>query len=278
MEVKRLTAEKQLDSGVGFRFRRVLLTTESSKLHCHEYYELFLTLSDGIRHQINGREELLPRGALLFIRKDDRHHYPDFLQTAQSFINLSFSEEILTQLFTFLSPGFGGERLLAAPFPPQVILSEKDIAWVTEKLDELNTADRYDTAERQYQARMLLLKIFTRYFPQFRTDESTLLPWLRQLDRKMRHLEHFSQGVEHMVRLSGKSREHLCRSLKKHFNKSASEYLNDLRLNYLANSLVTTNLPIIDLCYTCGFENTSWAYTLFKRKYGTSPAKFRKNG
>lgn len=278
MEVKRLSAEKHLDADVGFRFRRVLLTTESSKLHCHEYYELFLTLSDGIRHQINGQEEILPRGALLFIRKEDRHHYPDFMQTAQSFINLSFSEEILTQLFAFLSDGFGGERLLTAAFPPQTMLGEEDIAWLTDKLDDLNTADRGDTAQRQYAARMLLLKIFTRYFARFEEDERRLPPWLYQLNRDMRHLEHFSQGVEHMVKLSGKSREHLCRSLKKYFGQSVSEYLNDRRLNYLANSLVTTNLPIIDLCYICGFENTSWAYTLFKRKYGTSPAKFRKNG
>jgi len=277
MEGKRLTAEKHLDTDVGFRFRRVLLTTETSRLHCHEFYELFLTLSEGIRHEINGEEELLSRGQLLFIRKDDCHHYPDFLKTAQSFINLSFSEEILTQLFAFLGEGFGGERLLELPFPPTVSLGEKDVAWITEKLDELNTADRYNTAQRQYMARMLLFKIFTRYFADFHTEESTLPSWLQKLDREMQHLEHFSQGSEHMVSLSGKSREHLCRSLKKHFNKSISEYLNDLRLNYLANSLVTTNLPIIDLCYASGFENTSWAYTLFKRKYGTSPAKFRKN-
>ena len=59
MEAKCLAAEKQLDIDVGFRFRRVLLTTEMSRLHCHEFYELFLTLSDGIRHEINGEEELL---------------------------------------------------------------------------------------------------------------------------------------------------------------------------------------------------------------------------
>ena len=80
-----------------------------------------------------------------------------------------------------------------------------------------------------------------------------------------------------MVALSGKSREHVCRSVKKYYGQSLSEYINDRRLNFLANSLLTTNLPIIDLCYASGFENTAWAYTLFKRKYGTSPAKFRKN-
>ncbi len=278
MDIKRLAAEKHLDTDVGFRFRRVWLTTETSRLHCHEYYELFLTLSDGIRHEINGKEEVLSRGQLLFIRKEDCHHYPDFLKSAQSFINLSFSEEILTELFTFLSAGFGGERLLSLPFPPRVTLGEKDIDWLIAQLDALNGADRYNTAERQYLARILLFKIFTRYFAHFRAEESTLPPWLETLDREMQRPENFSQGTEHMVRLSGKSREHLCRSLKKHFNKSLSQYLNDLRLNYLANSLVTTNLPIIDLCYASGFENTTWAYTLFKRKYGTSPAKFRKNG
>ena len=60
-------------------------------------------------------------------------------------------------------------------------------------------------------------------------------------------------------------------------NLTIPDYINDLRLNYWANCLLNSDAPILDICYECGFENVSWAYTLFKQKYGMSPLKYRKN-
>ena len=90
--------------------------------------------------------------------------------------------------------------------------------------------------------------------------------------------ENFCQNAEHMVEMSGKCRAYLGRVLKLYYNKTIPDYINDLRLNYWANSLVNTDAPILDLCFECGFDNVSWAYTLFKKKYGVSPLKFRKIG
>lgn len=45
---------------------------------------------------------------------------------------------------------------------------------------------------------------------------------------------------------------------------------------YSANMLITTNLSITDLCYECGFENASWFYSSFKKKYVLTPKEFRK--
>ena len=65
--------------------------------------------------------------------------------------------------------------------------------------------------------------------------------------------------------------------IKQYYGKTIPDYINDLRLNYWANSLLTSDTPIIDICYECGFENVGWAYTLFKKKYGMSTLKYRKN-
>lgn len=67
------TASTQIDENVGFRYRTVYVFNENSVLHYHDYYEIFLTLENNVKHYINGSKEILPRGTLVFIRKSDAH-------------------------------------------------------------------------------------------------------------------------------------------------------------------------------------------------------------
>ena len=91
----------------------------------------------------------------------------------------------------------------------------------------------------------------------------------------MNHKEYFTEGIDAMVRLSGKSYEHLSRSMKKYKNTTISEYINGIRLNHAANLLIYTNLSITDVGLECGYNNISYFLTCFKKKYGLSPKKFR---
>ncbi len=274
--MKRLRLDERfLDAEVGYRFRLVLLKEEDGNPHYHDFYELYLVLSDGLRHEVNGIHQTLNRGDLLFIRKDDFHHLTDSLRREQSFLNLAFSEDILQQLFSYLSDGFNNAFLLNAEVPPQVKLDESDVEWMLKHINQLNAIDRADIAKRKCQGRIFLFRIFTRFFIDY-GQNNTLPVWLREFDIAMHKVENFSQDQNHAVTLSGKTREHLCRSLQKYFNKSYSEYVNDLRLNYLANSLINSDIPVLDLYYMCGFNSPSYAYTLFKHHFGISPTKHRK--
>ncbi len=78
-----------------------------------------------------------------------------------------------------------------------------------------------------------------------------------------------------MTELSGKSREHLTRCAKKYLKSTPSEIINELRLNYAANLLITTTTPIIDICFASGFGSVGYFYEVFKRKEGLSPKDFR---
>ena len=269
-----------LNQNIGLYYRTVYIYNEKSKLHCHDFFEVFLTLSDNIIHHINGQKESMRRGMLVFIRKDDTHCYEYTANENASFINLSFPESVMQNLFAYLGDGFPASALLGAPHPPSVLLAEEDIIWFQKQLELLNSTDARDVELLQYRCRVLLGKIFTRYFSKIadsRPEDTTIPHWLSSLDSQMRRLENFSKDPTHMVQLSGKCRAYLGRMVKEHFGKTIPEYINDIRLNYWANSLLTSDLSIIDLCYDCGFENVGWAYSLFKKKYGVSPLKYRKS-
>ena len=93
----------------------------------------------------------------------------------------------------------------------------------------------------------------------------------------MKKPQNFIAGSTRMYELCGKSREHLSRTLKQYYNITISEFVNDLRLEYSANLLLTSNLSVVDIAYESGFENISWFYKAFERKFSTTPLKYRKS-
>ena len=78
-----------------------------------------------------------------------------------------------------------------------------------------------------------------------------------------------------MTELSGYSREHLSRSVKKYLNLTLSEYINSLRINWICNMLINTDVSITDLCYESGFSSLSYFYRIFKASIGMTPSDFR---
>lgn len=277
METVFQKAINEIDSETGFRCRKVHLRTEPVVMHYHDYYELFITLSDNITHSINGREEVLYKGTLVFIRKDDVHFYKPNHNDNYSFVNLAFTEEILMQLFSFLSNGFPSKQLLDEKEPPRVTLDDVGIKKILDELDTLNTIPVEDFRRKSLGYRRLLLKIFYNYFAEYSSNRNfQQIPfWLKKFDLQMKKIENFSMSHDEIIKLSGKSREYLSRTIRRYFNTTLSNYVNNIRLNYVANSLVDTDLSITDLFYNSGFDNLSYAYVLFKRKFNTTPRIMR---
>ena len=80
-----------------------------------------------------------------------------------------------------------------------------------------------------------------------------------------------------MKELANKSHEHLSRSFKKYLKKTPTSFICELRLNYAANLLSTTDNPIIQIAYETGFDNLGYFFNKFKEYYNTTPSKFRAN-
>ena len=76
--------------------------------------------------------------------------------------------------------------------------------------------------------------------------------------------------------LADKSREYVCRSMKKYLGVTVTEYINDLRLSYICNMLHNSNHAVAEIVYASGFNNLSWASSLFKEKYGMTMGQYRK--
>lgn len=277
--VKKQLRTMHTDPETGCLYRFVRSEVERTRLHTHEYYEIFLTVEEESIHAVNGTRQLLKEGSLAFVRPTDVHQHVFHPEKKCRLVNITFDEATAQDIFSFLGDGFPVAKLMAEPLPPTVLLHQREKESLLRRMEDLCCIDIQDKAQLKQRLRVLLAQILSVYFSNAVKDDGDGAPqWLETVCERMRQQQNFCEGIDKMVELSGKTREHLARSLKKYYGISTSEFINDLRLNYAANMLKNSSIPVGELCYGCGFQNLSWFYNAFRKKFGITPRQYREIG
>ena len=98
----------------------------------------------------------------------------------------------------------------------------------------------------------------------------------RQIDRYFRGYLN-SMDEETLAKQLFVSRRQLSRIMRNCYSMTFNEKVNELRAEYAKNLLITTEMPISEIPSACGFSSLQYFYKVFAKKYGISPAKFRRN-
>ena len=277
MEAKLLTAERFVDMRIGCSYRYVHSTTEYFRPHYHDYYEIFILYDGTALHLINGEEKKLYAGDAVFIRPSDTHDYRCINEKGFDMLNITFTADTAKEIFGFLGKGFDADVLFKSKLPPCVKLSEEYKKKLSEQMTYIRIIadDRLD--ELKSSLRVLIFNLITEAFSPKGSGALPEAPlWLCELREKLREDGNFMQGNLDIPKLTDKSREHISRCMKKYYGVTVSEYLNDLRLNYISNMLQYSNHNILDIIFESGFNNVSWCCECFKKKYGVSMSEYRK--
>ena len=246
-------------------------------IHNHDFYEVFLITEGNVYHIINGTKDLLEEGSLLFIRPDDIHYYEKYGIKDCKLLNFAFPIVTMEALQQFLGKGFHAEEMLYSKTPPKSVLSQMEINQLIDKFQKIATIPNHLKPEVKTELRALLVELFINYFSHRHHEIKPSIPtWLENLTQEMKKQENFTAGLPRLQELNPKSDEHLCRLLKKHYQKTTTQWINDFRLNFAANLLAYTDDDILTISLDSGFENLSHFYHLFKKQFYLSPAKYRK--
>jgi len=277
MEPKLLTASRFVDQRTGIMYRYILSDTEYFRPHFHDYCEVFLVLDGNAVHMVNGDMIHLRPRDMVFIRPSDTHDYAAADGKPFSMLNITFTSETLDGIFSYLGEGFSPHKLTDAKLPPSVRLTFGEFDAFKSRMQAVSAIPPDDAASLKTALRVVLFEIFTRYFSDFAAHTETAPAWLEELCAQMRRDGNFIDGSERLFSIANKRREHVCRSMKKYMGLTVSEFINDLRLTYIANMLKNSNHTVTEIIFESGFNNISWASELFKKKYGTTMGRFRKS-
>jgi AraC family transcriptional regulator, dual regulator of chb operon len=107
--------------------------------------------------------------------------------------------------------------------------------------------------------------------------ELTPMPdWLQRACEAVQQSEVFQEAAAGMVRVAGRSHEHVARSLRTALGCTPSDYVNAVRMEYAARELRITTRPIAEIALDCGIGNLSHFYILFRRAHHETPLAYRR--
>lgn len=260
---------------VSFYSRRTVVSDVAahSAPHDHDFYEVFIVEEGPLQHHINGRVETLYPDTLVLVHPSDYHFFSLKDKTTARFFNLAFGKEQFEQaqaLAALCAP-----HAASTPLADKVMLTHELSRLLLRRMKWLRDVTTPIPQEVQLTEGITLLTDILVLCAVGSGNTNVVPYWLRKACSEMHQPENMALGIPRLVELSGKTQEHLTRSMRKYMGQTPSAYVNAVRLERAAEQLVTTQRTVFEVMLDVGFQNTSYFNKLFKEKYHVSPRKYR---
>lgn len=83
--------------------------------------------------------------------------------------------------------------------------------------------------------------------------------------------------ISDLARQVNLNEQYFCRLFKKAIGCSPVEYINEYRIKQAKRLLEESDLPVMEICLECGFNNQGNFLQEFRRRTGTTPLQYRKH-
>lgn len=265
----------------------------TDKMHNHDYWEIIFVESGTLKMQIESAVYSLEEGDVCILNRTVRHM--EYFRQGQSLIYTALSLEYINS--------WPADPNVAFHRPMSHLLENRSKLTHYQNKDFIlaraKNKDAHDSASSliqsmkdEFQSNMpgskyivrgivyRLIALFTmskhydaKYHDLGQTGEFGLASIAKEfLDTNKRRITLFE--LEGILQYSG---AYINQLFKKKYQRSITEYNQDICLQYMANLLLTTNKTVEDICYIIGYANRAYVYKLFKEKYNCTPFEFRKN-
>jgi AraC family cel operon transcriptional repressor len=203
------------------------------------------------------------------MRPPDRHGFTNPPGGAGfTIVNVAFPRETLDFLRTRYFPGAKTLFWADTPQPFQTTLNSSRLRWLQGWADQLARAPR-----TRLEIERFLLDLLADLMATTRTAGGP--EWLRHALEEIREPQHFTGGTPALAKLAGRTPQHVNRALREHLGLTATDAVNEARLDYAAMQLRMSTQKIITIGLDCGFQNLGHFYQVFRRRFGTTPRFYR---
>jgi AraC-like DNA-binding protein len=83
-------------------------------------------------------------------------------------------------------------------------------------------------------------------------------------------------SLRNVARVACMSVPSFCYYFKRRTQKTYIDFLNEVRINHACNQLLTTDLPVTDICYDSGYNTIGHFHRQFLKLRKTTPLQYRK--
>ena len=258
----------------------LLNAEEVQSFHMHEFAEILLLVKGHLLHEVNGSHHILPPGSLVFVRPYDLHRLLPVNSERTVFASLTLASSVISELMEYLGAPSILNRFNTAPEAPCIHLPPEETHALMLQMERISNEQAITPENSTLMSRVLAAQLFVGYLlnPETQERAKPLPPvWLSKLREEAEHWVDLKNAPH---RLHAKARchpSHLCKSFKRYFDETPTDFLNRLRLRRAVKLLADPDLKIASAAAELGFESLSHFHRLFKRLYGLTPAQYRRS-
>lgn len=237
-----------------------------AQLHWHDYYELEIILDGSGTHTINDKTYEVVKGSAYLLTMQDVHII--LAKTDLKILNVCIVRPSIDDSFASL--------LTKGELNRTHVFTDSEL---TQFKERLNYIEKLSLINADY-ARLLKKNLVEELVIRITTDEKSV-----KIDGKPDNVQKcvdiinrdfmLDISIESVAEKLFLSPNYLGWAFKKALNVTFREYLNEVRLKYARNLLLSTDLQLKEVAGYSGFNSVEYFSAVFKNKTKESPAKFR---
>lgn len=234
--------------------------------HSHDFYEIIYFFQGNATQLVNGRKRSLGSNSVMLMRPHDRHC---FLSQSEDAVVVSLS--VQSDEFELLSGTYN------ADITSKIINGTEPKIYAISYLLPYTSIDfeKIVLDEKEHELKFLLF-CFLKSYTDCVEERNSVPKALAYAINEMKKTENLHVGIKAFTEISNYSQSHLSRLIKKYFNMSLKQYINELRLKRAYNCIVFTQRSFEDIADELGFASYSHFNKIFKARFYTTPGTLRK--
>lgn len=256
-------------------------------IHWHNEIQFTYVTRGNITIQIDGKKHVIEEGEAAFV-SSGIIHMTSAMSDDGEYIGFMFPEKLLG-----FFPGSRMEQNYVVPYVTNYALSDlilhknTEESWKDDVLEELRNLkhvflNRKNISAYEYEASVILVNIWLKMI---RGTESIVKKPSKTYVRRQERLrcmikfiaEHYNEAItlSEIADAANISTEEARRCFKDVVRESPVHYLVSYRVTASMELLRNTDLPVTDIAYRVGFNDTSYFIQAFKTKNGMTPRDYR---
>ncbi len=251
-------------------FNTYLTEAHDETPHMHQFVEIFYIVNGTITHCINGSKETLSVGDLFLIFPNTSHYFSRKNEcTHRDFIiNLSLA----LPTFAYIDNAFF--TLAERNKFVHCKITTEDIIFLEDNIK--NFFEESDVSKRKNFEKVLTTTLAGLIY--LHANKNIGIENFRAKCEEAISNAFIQKNALEIIRNElGYNKYYLCRKFKETFGVTLLDYVNALKLNHAAYLLKTTRYTLTEICDQIGIESMPYFIKIFTKKYGTTPAKYRKH-
>ena len=253
--------------------------------HWHPEAEILCLLNGSARVVIDGQVLFPSAGSILFINQREIHHLtsqgPGLSYNAFVFPLefLSFQHEDYCQQ-AWILPLLKGQTVFPRILEPGHPCQPEAM----KILERLSMVQSQQAPGCQLAVKALLYQLLSCLVQENSLMASPPSPTeaqAKKLEILRQMLSYMGEHLQERITLNDISSRfymtpnYFCRFFKENLGQTPMNCLNGLRLEKACRLLAETDMQVLEVCLSCGFNNLSYFIRLFHRQLGMSPSRYR---